>query len=180
VYRNTACDFSFAYDSSRFVSGTLADESLIQTVNDVIDARPRFVVTFVDQSVTSPDGGSTAGVRVAVFDFPPDAKTLGIWRIGDQLLPQLLPRMRVALGGAQSLGDPVRSEWAGMKGYGLTFSTTTDGVVCKGWVIGWAKGDYVYEILLQAPSEDFDKLKSALTDVLWTFRADAGATPGVP
>jgi hypothetical protein len=180
TYDNDRYAFSFAYDGSRFQPGRLADAALIDAVHRAGDVTPLFSVSYVSAPRPPTAAASPDGFRVSVFDFPPEARSFGLWRLGDQVVPPLMAKVRQALPPGSTVGDPERVEFLGMQGYATSYSVPAGDQTYTGWVAGWARGDYVYELLLQGTTAGFAALRPAFEDVLFHFRAGAGPRADVP
>ncbi len=180
AYDNDRYAFSFAYDGARFKPGQLADAALIDAVHQAGDVTPLFSVSYVSASQPPAATASLDGFRVSVFDFPPEARSLGLWRLGDQVVPALMAKVRQALPPGSTVGDPERVEFLGMQGYATSYSVPAGDQTSTGWVAGWARGDYVYELLLQGTAADFAALRPAFEDMLFHFRAGAGPRADLP
>jgi len=170
TYSSKEYGFSFQYRNDRFAPGTLATWPLIAEAHNQMSATPLAVVQFVDRSSVALPGSGRSGFLVAVYDFSGEGQQFSLWQIGDQVLPPALEAARKVLG-PDSLGDPERFTLNGMKGYADSFNITQDGTSYRGYVLGVEKGTYLYEILVQAPTAEFDQWRSALGQILLTFRA---------
>ncbi len=170
TYSSKEYGFSFQYRNDRFAPGTLATWPLIAEAHNQMNATPLAVVQFVDRSSVALPGSGRSGFLVAVYDFSGQEQQFSLWQIGDQVLPAALEAARKVLG-PNSLGDPERFTLNGMKGYADSFNITQDGTSYRGYVLGVETGTYLYEILVQAPIAEFDQWRSALGQILLTFRA---------
>jgi hypothetical protein len=170
TYSSKQYGFSFEYRNDRFAPGTLATWPLIAEAHNQMGATPLAVVQFVDRSSVALPGSGRSGFLVAVYDFSGEGQQFNLWQIGGQVLPPALDAARKVLG-PDSLGDPERFTLNGMKGYADSFKITQDGTSYKGYVFGVEKGALIYEILVQAPTAEFDQWRSALGQILLTFRA---------
>lgn len=170
TYSSKEYGFSFQYRNDRFAPGTLATWPLVAEAHNQMSATPLAVVQFVDRSSVALPGSGGSGFLVAVYDFSGEGQQFSLWQIGDQVLPPALDAARKVLG-PNSLGDPKRFTLNGMKGYADSFNITQDGTSYRGYVLGVETGTYLYEILVQAPTAEFDQWRSALGQILLTFRA---------
>jgi hypothetical protein len=171
TYSSKQYGFSFQYRNDRFAPGTLATWSLIAEAHKQMGATPLAVVQFVDRSSVALPGTGRSGFLVAVYDFSGEGQQFSLWQLGNQALPPALDAARQVLG-ADSLGSPEKFTLSGMKGYVDSITVTQDGTPYRGYVLGVQKGSTIYEIIIQAPTAEFDQWRSALGQVLLTFRAE--------
>lgn len=171
TYSSAQYGFSFKYAGDRFAPGTLATWPLISEAHNQMGATPLAVVQFVDRSSVALPGTGRRGFLVAVYDFSGEGQQFSLWQLGDQVLPPALDAASKVLG-TNSLGTPERITLNGMRGYIDSISITVDGTPYKGYVLGVQKGSRIFEIIIQAPTAEFDQWRPALGEVLLSFRAD--------
>jgi hypothetical protein len=171
TYSNKQYGFSFQYRNDRFAPGTLVTWPLIAEAHNQMGATPLAVVQFVDRASVALPGTGRSGFLVAVYDFSGEGQQFSLWQLGDQVLPPALDAASKVLG-TNSLGTPEKITLSGMKGYADTITVTQGGTPFKGYVLGVQKGSMIFEIIIQAPTAEFDQWRSALGQVLLSFRAD--------
>jgi hypothetical protein len=175
THTDTEYRFALRYDDSMFEKGPLALAPLLDRAHRAAGYEPVVAVSFVESGAPPTTGDGVNGFSIAVFPLPPEVRSLGIWRLGDQVVPSMMENVRAAVPEA-AIADLERVEYRGMKGYGTTLRVQAEGGPYQVWLFVLVRDPFAYEIVMQARETDVERLRSEFADVLWTLRTGADLT----
>jgi hypothetical protein len=174
-YDDNAHGVSITYDAERFGPGTLAASGRIVAAEEAIGAEPLAAV----EITASAPGAQATGLRVAVFEGPGEAGSLGFWRTTGQVLDSSLPKARAAAAPGVTIGATRRVTVAGLQGYAAPF--TLQEPLEPGAGVGMAlwRDPYVYEVIVLCRDAD-RRLLDGLTAMLGDLRLGTGLPVAAP